>query len=315
MSIRKLCVLAAILAPWLLWLSTEQLSAASASSSHHYLALSPIAAVDAEGVPVEELHMSSLSCACGVAGWCEHGSTRAGSHVNTRPHVPYGPGFPTFRDGTTGLVARVALSAQIVQTSTTTHTLWLPLILRSRVPGFAPPVDVQRVPHYQAFDLNPQVGVIQSNAGPKFNGFTAKCTGDVFIPGTSDNHFGYDYGVGNCGRKIEGEPVYGMSVGFDGVVISEGFGTPHYAFKVYYGQFRCTDGVDRHIVIQFGHSIPTVRPGDRVNADTQVAAIETTSHEIEVKVISSDPNNLMGGTPIDPRLIGLEPLLDHSVSF
>jgi hypothetical protein len=165
--------------------------------------------------------------------------------------------------------------------------------------NFLPPVD-DKVPQYNAFDLDKAEGIINSNAGASYNGITYQCNGAYFIPGTKDNHFAYDYGTGNCSKHLVGTQVYGMSVGFYGRVISVGNESEKYATKIDYGKIECTDGKVRHIVIQFAHSIPLVEVGDVVDSNTVIAEFEKVSVEIEIMVFGN-------GSPINPELIGLQP--------
>ena len=166
--------------------------------------------------------------------------------------------------------------------------------------NFTYPVDPTVVPMYNAFDLDKRDGFIESNAGENYNGITYQCNGNYFIKGTSDNHFAYDFGTGNCSKHLVGTPVYGMSVGYQGEVIFVGSASEKYTIKVDYGNLLCVDKISRHIIIQFAHSIPIVEIGDLVDSETQLAELETIDVEVEIMVFDEY-------TPIDPRLIGLDP--------
>ena len=165
--------------------------------------------------------------------------------------------------------------------------------------NFLPPVDPNVVPLYNAFDLNPQKGMVevQSAKYPPRTGF--QCDGGFFFPGTPDNHFAWDYGTGNCSKHLVGTLVYGMSVGFQGKVLNVGFDSPRYPIRVDYGKVRCTDGEVRSILIQYGHSLPRVKAGDRVDSNTAIASLEDVSVEVEIQVFGD-------GSNVDPRLIGLK---------
>lgn len=155
------------------------------------------------------------------------------------------------------------------------------------------------VPLYNAFDLNPQKGKVEiqnENYPPRTDFY---CDGGFFFPRTPDNHFAWDYGTGNCSKHLVGTLVYGMSVGFQGRVIGVGFNSPQFPIKVDYGKIRCTDGGVRRIEIQYAHSLPRVKVGDRVNSGTAIASLEEVSVEIEVQVFGD-------GSHLDPRLIGLK---------
>ena len=173
----------------------------------------------------------------------------------------------------------------------------------TQIAAFVHPVGPE-VPMYCAFDLDPAVGTIESNAGQQYNGITFQCDGSYFILGTRDNHFGYDYGTGNCSKHLVGTLVNGMSVGFDGTVLIVGTAQEDYRILVDYGRLECTDGKSRRIVIQYAHSIPLVAAGEKVSSSTAIAELEQISVEIEVQVKESTP---LGHKPLDPRLIGLEP--------
>jgi hypothetical protein len=165
--------------------------------------------------------------------------------------------------------------------------------------NFVPPVDPNLVPLYNAFDLDPQKGVVktQSSSYPARTDF--KCNGSYFYPGTPDNHFGWDWGTGNCSKHLIGTPVNGMSVGFEGRVVSVGLQGPNYPIRVDYGLIRCTDGKVRNIHIQFAHSLPNVKGGDKVSRETVIAHLESISVEIEIQVFADLTN-------IDPQLLGLK---------
>jgi hypothetical protein len=213
-------------------------------------------------------------------------------------------------DLTNGQVGWIA--AALVETNVTTDQIGLaatiptaPAPLSIPIPTpivndavFLPPVDPNVVPLYNAFDLNPQNGVveIQSAKYPPRTDFG--CSGGFFLPGTPDNHFAWDYGTGNCSKHLVDTLVYGMSVGFQGEVLDVSFDSPRYPIRVDYGKIRCTDGRVRSITIQYAHSLPRVKMGDRVDSNTAIASLENVSVEVEIQVFGDGRN-------IDPRLIGL----------
>jgi hypothetical protein len=162
------------------------------------------------------------------------------------------------------------------------------------------------------YDLDPAEGTIESDLGPDYNGFSFKCNGEYFRLGTMDNHFAWDFGTCNCSKHLAGTPVYGMSVGFDGIVVNvEPTIEDKYRMHVYYGPIKCTDGIVRHITIQYGHAPAIVSPGDIVNADTKVAELDYDSVEVEIMVLHVRVPGSTHGLQIPPSLIGLKPPVEE----
>jgi len=193
----------------------------------------------------------------------------------------------------------VSVGEYVIPTPTSTHAPTQTPIIHDA--NFVHPVDPKIVPLYNAYDLNPASGEVntQNPDYPARSNFF--CDGALFYPGTPDNHFGWDYGTGNCSKHLVGTEVYGMSVGFDGVVTDVVFANPGFdLIRVDYGLIKCTDGQVRRIIIQFGHASPVINIGDKVNHEIQIAELEQISVEVEILVEDAL------GQFVDPRLLGLQ---------
>ena len=211
-------------------------------------------------------------------------------------------------------------------TFTPAFTVCLPTVAKNYPPPFVLPVDLSIAPMYGAYDLNFDSGVIDSNAGPEYS-HPIYCDGIWMSPGTNDNHWGYDFGSGNCGADVSGTPVNGMSVGFSGEVIY----VPDDGLWVDYGVLKTANGIERRVVIKYGHITPDAFEGQRVDSSTTVGALNGQFQELEIMVLHTDPaeTGWMTGPELrgflveefnagrqylyvsDPRLMGLYPLLSH----
>jgi len=201
-------------------------------------------------------------------------------------------------------------------TQTSIQTPTLPVINEAK---FTHPVGGD-IPMYNFYDLNPEEGIVESNAGldikPNLSTDSWSCRGKYFIEMQLDNHFAYDYGAGGCGADIEGHPAYGMSVGFSGIVTEIYKDTEYQAkgISVNYGLIRCADGTVREIVIKYYHSDPAIQVGEEVNSEVVVAYLDNISYEVEIQVHARDVDKkfrpINDFSFINPQIIGLEPRIE-----
>jgi len=125
-------------------------------------------------------------------------------------------------------------------------------------------------------------------------------------------HSGYDYGFNNCNPI--GEPIIAMGVG---VVDQTWVDEPHPSsggknggLRISYGLRMLSDGRMERVYAIYGHVVPIVGAGTKVNTDMHIANFSTCERygytpELEIQIMIEESNGNLA--PINPILVGILP--------